>query len=85
MTIEELHRVLIGHGLQAAETAVARATVAVGFTVTEPLWVELEDLRDATERLHHRPTPPDTSRPPSRPSAPAARCWPRACRPPSSR
>ena len=50
MTIEELHRVLIGRGLQAAERAVARATVVVGFTAAEPLWVELEDLQDATMR-----------------------------------
>ena len=47
MTIDDLLDVLRRGGLAAAERAVARATVLIGFTAAEPLWVELEDLRDA--------------------------------------
>ena len=50
MTVDELLQVLIGRGIEAAETAVARATVAIGFTAAEPLWLEMEDLADATCR-----------------------------------
>ena len=47
MTIDELLDLLDLLGVEAAERAVAHATVAMGFEAAECLWIELEDLRDA--------------------------------------